>query len=467
MNEENPRDDQWKEMLRAVLGDQAANEVISSMESQGFDPAALSRMNPSGPDFSVLMNQLRSMMSGAPDGPVNWQIAEQVAQQTLTQDGVDTLTNGDVSNAQSNLELASLWLNEATSFDQTHGPAQAWTRLDWIAHAQSTFRRMTEPVAANLNAAFSRAMEEQMEHMPEEMTAMIGGQASTFIEQMMSSMTGMQFGAALAELAKQSFGSTDTGLPFVEGQTTALVPANIAEFAADLEAPVEEVFLYVAVREQAHARLFASSAWLRAYLLDTIEAWARDITIDMGAVEEQIRGIDMSNPQGMPELDLTDVFNPAPTEAQQSVLTQLETILALIEGWVGEVTDLATMGHLPHAVSMREMFTRRRAAGGPAEVTFGHLVGLELRPKKLREAATFWKAALEKGSLESREYLWSHPDLLPDSEDLDSPEKFFAEDESDLSTEIDDLLADIFADDEAGQDPSGPQEPLPPSDPED
>ncbi len=51
MSEPNPRDDQWKEMLRAVLGDQAAEEVIASMEAQGFDPAALSRMNPSGPDF--------------------------------------------------------------------------------------------------------------------------------------------------------------------------------------------------------------------------------------------------------------------------------------------------------------------------------------------------------------------------------------------------------------------------------
>lgn len=463
MSEPNPRDDQWKEMLRAVLGDQAAEEVIASMEAQGFDPAALSRMNPSGPDFSVLMGQLRSMLAGAPDGPVNWQIAEQVARQSLTRDGVDTLTEGDVARAKSNLELADMWLNEVTAFDPSYGPAQAWSRLDWIAHAQSTFRRMTEPVAKNLTAAFTRAMQEQMEQMPEEMKGMLGDQAGTFMEQMMASMTGMQFGAALAELARQSFGSTDTGLPFVEGHTTALVPANIADFAEDLEAPLDEVILFVAVREQAHARLFASSAWLRAYLLDTIEAWARDITIDMGAVEEQLRGIDMSNPQAMPEIDLTDVFSPAPTESQGAILTQLETILALIEGWVSEVTDLATVGHLPHAAALREMFTRRRATGGPAEVTFGNLVGLEMRPRKVREAAAFWRMALAKGDQDSREYLWSHPDLLPDSGDLDKPELFLADDTSDLATEIDDLLADIFADEEAGEDPSGPEEPLPPT----
>lgn len=462
-NEPNPRDDQWKDMLRAVLGDQAADDVIASMEAQGFDPANLARMNPSGPDIQILMSQLRSMMSGGPDGPVNWQIAEQVAKESITRDGVDTLTNGEVEKVKNDLQLANMWLNQATALDPSYGPEQAWTRLDWIAHAQSTFRRMTEPVAKNLTAAFTRAMEEQMEQMPEEMKAMLGGQASTFINQMMASMTGMQFGAALGQLAKQSFGSTDTGLPFVEGHTTALVPSNVDEFAEGLDISHDEVSLYVAVREHAHARLFASSSWLRAYLLDTIEAWARDINIDMGAVEEQIRGIDMTNPQSMPEIDLTDVFNPAPTESQEAVLTQLETILALIEGWVSEVTNLATAGHLPGADALHEMFVRRRATGGPAEVTFGQLVGLELRPKKLREAANFWKVALDQGDLESRDYLWSHPDLLPDSDDLDKPEEFFSDKESDIESEIDDLLASIFADEEAGEDPAGPEEPLPPT----
>lgn len=462
-NDPHPHGDDWKDMLRAVLGDQAADEVIASMEAQGFDPANFARMNASGADMSVLMSQLRTMMSGTPGGPVNWQVAEQVAKDSITREGVDTLTKGEVEKVKQDLQLANMWLNQATALDPSYGPEQAWTRLDWIAHAQSTFRRMTEPVAANLTAAFTRALEEQMEHMPEEMKAMMGGQASTFISHMMSSMTGMQFGAALGELAKQSFGSTDTGLPFVEGHTTALVPSNVAEFAEGLEISPDEVFLYVAVREHAHARLFASSSWLRAYLLDTIEAWARDINIDMSAVDEQLRSIDMSNPQAVPEIDLTDVFSPAPTESQQAVLTQLETILALIEGWVSEVTDLATAGTLPGADALREMFTRRRATGGPAEVTFGSLVGLELRPKRVREAAQFWKVALEKGDLESRDHLWSHPDLLPDSDDLDNPDAFFSDQETDLESEIDNLLAGIFADEEAGEDPSGPEEPLPPT----
>lgn len=451
--------DQWKDMLRAILGEDAAAEVIKSMEDQGVDPGMLAGGNL---DISSMMTQLRAMMSGGGDGPVNWSVADQVARQTLGQhpEDVDTLSNGDVAQVKKNLELASLWLNDVTEFDPAYGPLQAWSRLDWIAHTQTTFRKLTEPVAENLSRAFSSAMSSQIESMPEEMKQMIGSGATSFMGQMMASVSAMQYGTALAQLAKVSFGSSDTGLPLVEGHTSALVPANIADFAEDLEVPADEVSLYVAIREQAHARLFAHSPWLRAYLLDTVAAWARDIHIDMSAVEEQIQGIDFTSPDQVPELDITDVFSPAPTEAQQSVLAQLETILALIEGWVSEVTKEATVNKLPHADALREMFIRRRATGGPAEMAFGQLVGLELRPRKLREAADFWSRLADDPS--ARDHYWSHPDLLPDSENLNDIDGFLGGDNS-LESEIDSLLADIFSEDDKGEEQSGPEEPLPPS----
>lgn len=454
---ENP--DQWKDMLRAILGDSAADEVISQMEAQGIDPSKMVGMpgGMGGMDLSAAMNSLRAMLSGPTDGPVNWTMAEQVARQSLAQGEVDTLTNGDVSLVKEHLELASMWLNDATSFDSVYGPLQAWTRLDWIAHAQSTFRRLTEPVAENVSRAFSTVMEQQMGELPEDMKAMMGGQIPSIMSNMMSGVSAVQYGTALATLAQNSFGSTDTGLPFVEGHTSALVPANIKAYAADLEIPYDEVQLYVAIREQAHARLFAHSNWLKAYLLDTVAAWARDITIDLGAVEEQVRNIDMTSGQ-MPEIDITDLFSMNPTESQQAVLTQLETILALIEGWVSHVTAEATKNHLPHADALRELFVRRRATSGPAEIAFGSLVGLELRPRKLREAANFWSSF---DNADERDHYWSHPDLLPDSDNLDNLAEFLTSD-SDLTSEIDELLAGIFADDEAGEEQKGPEEPLPP-----
>jgi uncharacterized protein (DUF2342 family) len=67
---------------------------------------------------------------------------------------------------------------------------------------------------------------------------------------------------------------------------------------------------------------------------------------------------------------------------------------------------------------------RRRATGGPAEQTFATLVGLELRPRRLRDAATVWGAMGQRYGSAERDRLWSHPDLLPTSDDLDEPLDF-------------------------------------------
>ena len=72
---------------------------------------------------------------------------------------------------------------------------------------------------------------------------------------------------------------------------------------------------------------------------------------------------------------------------------------------------------------------RRRATGGPAEATFSSLVGLELRPRRLRDAAALWGVLGSKRGLEGRDRLWSHPDLMPTADDLDDPFAFAERDE--------------------------------------
>ena len=64
---------------------------------------------------------------------------------------------------------------------------------------------------------------------------------------------------------------------------------------------------------------------------------------------------------------------------------------------------------------------RRRAAGGPAESTFAALVGLELRPRRLRDASALWGSLRSRQGQDARDAVWTHPDLLPTSADLDDP----------------------------------------------
>jgi putative hydrolase len=131
--------------------------------------------------------------------------------------------------------------------------------------------------------------------------------------------------------------------------------------------------------------------------------------------------IDPTNPESVQNALAGGMFEPEATPEQQAALRRLETLLALVEGWVDSVVADAAGERLSGAGALREASRRRRASGGPAEQTFATLVGLELRPRRLREAAALWWAVTERHGVAARDGIWAHPDLLPSAEDLDDP----------------------------------------------
>jgi putative hydrolase len=237
-------------------------------------------------------------------------------------------------------------------------------------------------------------------------------------------MFGGQVGQGIGQLSAEVLGSSDIGLPLGPVGTAALLPANIAAFAEGLERPEAEVRLYVALREAAHQRLFGHVPWLRTHLVNAVDAYARGISVDRQAVEDAMSQVDPANPESLQEALAGGLFQPEDTPEQRAALNRLETALALVEGWVAHVVEQATTDRLPGGPALAEAFRRRRAAGGPAEQTFATLVGLELRPRRLREATALWSALTEHRGAEGRDLLWGHPDLLPSADDLDDPAGF-------------------------------------------
>ena len=215
-------------------------------------------------------------------------------------------------------------------------------------------------------------------------------------------MIGGQAGAAVGALAEEIISSSDIGLPIGPEGTAALLPAGVAAFGAGLSVPADEVRLFVALREAAHHRLFSHVPWLRARLLGAVEDYARGIKVDAAALRDAMPQIDPSNPEALNEaLSGAALFQPEDTPEQKAALARLETLLALVEGWVATVVADAAKNRLPQGDALAEAIRRRRATGGPAERTFATLVGLELRPRRLREAAAIWRG-LTRGARGNR-----------------------------------------------------------------
>ena len=92
------------------------------------------------------------------------------------------------------------------------------------------------------------------------------------------------------------------------------------------------------------------------------------------------------------------------------------------------------------------MIRRRRIQGGAAEKVFSRLIGLEFRPRSVREAAALWtRLGREVGDAE-RDAFWLHPDVMPSAAELASPEDFLTmrRAAADMDTQIDADLASLL-----------------------
>ena len=366
---------------------------------------------PNDPNQIPLFAELQKLMSWT-GGPVNWDLARQIAISAVAGESRPPSAE-EREQVASAVRLADLWLDDHTDLPSGVSKVEAWSRVEWIERTLPVWSTLCDPVARRVVDAMATAI-------PAEALAQAGPMAG-IMNQFGGILFGAQVGQGLAGLAQEVVSSTDVGLPLGAPGTAALLPENVVAFGEGLERPEDEVRLYLALREAAHHRLFGHVPWLRQRLFDHIETYSRGISVDMSAVERAMGDIDPSNPESIQNALTGGMFEPEQTPEMAAALTRLETLLALVEGWVDNVVQNASTGRIVGANALREASRRRRASGGPAEQTFSTLVGLELRPRRLRDAAALWWAVTEQHQVSGRDRIWTQPDLLPSAEDLDDP----------------------------------------------
>ncbi|MFI1828952.1 zinc-dependent metalloprotease [Streptomyces sp. NPDC020412] len=402
--------------------------------------AMFGSLNPN--DLGAAFQQLGQMLSYE-GGPVNWDMAKQIARQTVSQgtsDGVkdESVSATDRTAVEEALRLADLWLDGVTSLPSGANTAVAWSRAEWVEATLPAWKQLVDPVAERVGTAMGGVL-------PEEMQAMAGPLIG-MMRSMGGAMFGQQIGQAMGVLAGEVVGSTDIGLPLGPAGKAALLPLNVAALGKDLGVPKEEVRLYLALREAAHQRLFAHVPWLRSHLFGAVEGYARGIKVDTTKLEDVVGQFDPSNPEQLQEALQQGMFQPEDTPQQKAALARLETALALVEGWVDAVVHEAAASRLTSAGALRETLRRRRASGGPAEQTFATLIGLQLRPRRLRDASRLWASLTDARGVDGRDALWEHPDMLPTASDLDDPDGFVHREQLDFS-ELDKMLGEAASGD--------------------
>jgi len=320
------------------------------------------------------------------------------------------------------LRVADLWLDQHLSFTSTQLPGQTWNRAQWVNGSVATWCAVVEPLSNSLGSAVGSALSAEAEP---EMAGMAGifAQMNEMMKKIGSVMFATQLAEALKTAAETVTGAGDVGIPLIEPVRAILIPENVLKYADGLNIPFGEVLHYLALREQASARLFTHAPWLRDAITDSVKAYSAGILVNIEKVQgdfEQLSG----NPEAINEAIQNGLFAPEESEAQRLALKRLELLIALVEGWIDEVSAQAADAQLPHSQALREMSRRRRATEGPLQRIFAALLGLEVSPRMARDAAHFFKVQGEIHGNEYRDGLWESIGSLPLAEELSSPEVF-------------------------------------------
>ncbi|CAB4539950.1 unannotated protein [freshwater metagenome] len=420
---------------------QMQEQMKAQFEQLGINPAGFA--NP----FTTIFSQMGQSGSGS-EGVLSISTARDTAKKFVSAQGLKPLGTKDLDVVKSAFEISEVWLDEATLFPAAPKTPTAASRLDWVNETMAGWHKTMEPLASGLSAAISNLLDQAM-------TAQAGESAdgqppiemiTMMLRSFIGTMIATQLGQSIGTLSTSVTGAHDVGLALLDPARAVVIPENIELWAADLEIPKSEVFIYHALREGAVARLFANNPWLVSYIQSAVVEYGKGINIDIDAIQRQAQEAFEKAQENMGEgasendamsfaLD-SGIFTPEESPAQKVALLKLETVFALIDGWSDEVTALAAGERLPAIEQLRETLRRRRAASSPAQQLFSSMLGLQVSPKLTREASAFWKKIREIKSIADRDQIWSG--LLPTADDLLDPEKFLA------STTIPDDLSGLL-----------------------
>jgi len=401
--------------------------------------AQVARMQQSGQGLMF------GMTNADRDPEAAWRTTLTAAKQLASEAGADPELRPEERAAVVDAErLAQAWLSPQTTFPETGRPARAITRSAWLDETGDGWRAVIEPIIDGLAEALKRGTVDdaggELEPMGKLLAPMMKQSASLIYRDRLK--------RELARVAGDILTGTEIGFNLLGSPGVVILPANVAQFTQDLDASERDVTLFLLLREAARQRLFHHVAWLSPQLSALLGHFAREITIDFDAIASQFQ------PENLQNLSIEDVvavgesvrgsfFQPASTPTQIEILQRLEVLLALVEGWVDHVVGRATAPWMPNAPQLEEVLHRRRASATPVSSVFAELLGLDLRPRLVRDAKNLWAAVEHHRGAEGRDAVWRHPDLLPTAGHLADPLSFAAgEPRSDERVE-DDMDAEL------------------------
>jgi len=353
---------------------------------------------------------------GASSGPINLEIAGQIARSIAAQGGADTRPDPAIARSYADaVRNAELLIGGYTGL-AIDEPARTdvLTRTSWIAHATDAWRWLLEGLATRFTDGLTGDGEQTGE------ASMLGG-AAPVVQQIAPLLSGMQAGTLLGHLSAEVLTRYDVPIPADDDRRLYVVAANVERVATEYQSDLSEVLSWLALREVSHHIVFAVHPWVPRYFRSTFQMLIDSIEIDMEHLERRMTEFQSGRMDELAALPAGEVLPVIDTEQRRAALGRLRALIVIFEGYAAHCSSAVADEVVPGAARIEEAMTRRAATATDGKTVLTGILGLSLDRPLIAAAETFCAAVVKLRGVRALGEVWAAPDNLPSIAEVRDP----------------------------------------------
>ena len=240
-------------------------------------------------------------------------------------------------------------------------------------------------------------------------------------------LLGMTAGSLVGHLATRSFGVFDLPVSRPPTDDIMVVASNIEAFAQDWSMDGDDLRLWVCLHQITHHAVLGLPH-VRARLDGLLEHYASAFESDPDSLGSKLADLELDPSAGDPMARFQEVMGDPEvilgavrSERQEEILPQIETLVAVIAGYVDHIMDDIGATLIGSYGQVTEAMRRRRVEASASDRFVERLLGLDLTQAHFDRGRAFVDGVVERAGADGLERLWSSEEVLPTPNEVAAP----------------------------------------------
>jgi putative hydrolase len=385
------------------------------------DPQTPDPLGDAWKDVPLFREIQRVLLSSS--GPVNWELARQVAIAAAQAGGGDAAPSADdVRMFEDAVRIAELHVAGFSTLDPPGDVAsvQAVRRAEWVQRNIDGLRELIEPAAARIGEAVARAQGEAIPDLGPAEAAVPG--LAQLMGQLSPLLVGAQVGTVLGSLATRALGLFEIALPRpAGGHDLVFVEPNVAAFERDWSLDPTEFRTWVATHEVAHRFVF-SRPWILPHVRALLDDYLSTLRFDVDAIRRRLEVLDPTDPEGMRDAlgEGEGLFGTVIDDEQRLKLRRVQAFMSVVEGYADHVVHGVARTLLPSAGRIEEAMRRHRE-DERVDPVLERMLGVEVERERYRQGEAFCDVVAEMADEATLARMWGDAGSLPSLPEIEEP----------------------------------------------